>query len=232
MDPTRLGSSIAGMSIESKIDNHMALGKEKSVISEAAAGVMHEQWQEGFFASSPEGKRWKPIKISDPDAEKAYITGNQLGVDVLQTNAKGVKEIDIAHLPFAKLSPAWQKENLEAAQHAVGVVFDLTEKFGVRDLQAAITKLNKAFDGEDLDQKSGAVGNGFESFKGEPIMRAIHDAASEVHGAWLKRNDWVNDPQYGNPLQAKPYDELNAYNQKGDLNPLSVALDAVAGKKS
>ena len=29
--------------------------------------------------------------------------------------------------------------------------------------------------------------------------------SSEVHIAWQQRNDWVFDPNYGNPEQAVPY---------------------------
>ena len=37
----------------------------------------------------------------------------------------------------------------------------------------------------------------------------IEEMSSNVHEAWLERNSWVFDPEYGNPDQAKPYEELS-----------------------
>ena len=37
----------------------------------------------------------------------------------------------------------------------------------------------------------------------------IEMMASDVHEAWLQRNDWVFDPNYGNPAQAVPYLQLS-----------------------
>ena len=36
----------------------------------------------------------------------------------------------------------------------------------------------------------------------------IEEASAIVHDEWLKRNDWVYHPEHGDPVLAKPYEEL------------------------
>ena len=49
------------------------------------------------------------------------------------------------------------------------------------------------------------------------------DAGTIVHDAWLKRNDWVLDPVYGNPDQAKPFDELSQAEKDKDIRQIEIA---------
>lgn len=43
-----------------------------------------------------------------------------------------------------------------------------------------------------------------------------------IHDNWLERNQWVKDPEYGNPILAKPYTELPASEQQKDIDQLAV----------
>ena len=49
------------------------------------------------------------------------------------------------------------------------------------------------------------------------------DAGTIVHEAWLKRNDWVLDSEYGNPDQAKPFDELSQEEKDKDIRQIEIA---------
>ena len=43
-----------------------------------------------------------------------------------------------------------------------------------------------------------------------------------IHANWLERNQWVLDPEYGNPDLAKPFKELALEEQKKDLDQMRV----------
>lgn len=43
-----------------------------------------------------------------------------------------------------------------------------------------------------------------------------------VHNNWLSRNEWVKDPQYGDPKLAVPYAELDPVEQQKDIDQLVI----------
>ncbi len=55
-------------------------------------------------------------------------------------------------------------------------------------------------------------------------FKEVHQMASEIHDEWLKRNDWVFDPSYGNPDQAVPYEELSDEEKKKDIAQLKFGI--------
>ena len=53
--------------------------------------------------------------------------------------------------------------------------------------------------------------------------------ASIIHDEWLKRNDWVFNPEYGNPKLAVPYSQLSKDEQdkdKAQLGPARAKVQA------
>lgn len=48
-----------------------------------------------------------------------------------------------------------------------------------------------------------------------------------IHNEWLKRNNWVYDPQYGDPKLAKGYQELSREEQEKDIAQLIPAINKV-----
>lgn len=48
------------------------------------------------------------------------------------------------------------------------------------------------------------------------IFNKIEVLSSFVHDAWLKRNEWVYDPNYGNPNQAVSYNQLSEEEKSKD----------------
>lgn len=55
----------------------------------------------------------------------------------------------------------------------------------------------------------------------------IEEMASNVHEAWLSRNAWVYDKEYGNPDQAKPYEELSEEEKAKDRAQIMQARQKV-----
>lgn len=43
-----------------------------------------------------------------------------------------------------------------------------------------------------------------------------------IHDNWISRNEWVKDPNYGNPDLAKPFDELSSEEQQKDIDQVGV----------
>lgn len=53
--------------------------------------------------------------------------------------------------------------------------------------------------------------------------------ASTIHEEWLKRNDWVFHPEYGDPKLAVPYEQLSKEEQdkdKAQLGPAQAKVQA------
>lgn len=59
----------------------------------------------------------------------------------------------------------------------------------------------------------------------------IEEASAVVHEKWLERNQWVLDPQYGNPDQAKPYAELSENEKEKDRVQIRQAIEIMGKTK-
>lgn len=46
-----------------------------------------------------------------------------------------------------------------------------------------------------------------------------------IHENWLERNEWVKDPNYGDPALAKPFAELSVVEQQKDIDQLGVTQE-------
>lgn len=55
----------------------------------------------------------------------------------------------------------------------------------------------------------------------------IEKMASIIHDEWLKRNDWVFNPEYGDPKLAVPYSHLSKEEQDKDIAQLAPAQEKV-----
>ena len=57
----------------------------------------------------------------------------------------------------------------------------------------------------------------------------IEQMASTIHEEWLKRNEWVFHPEYGDPKLAVPYEQLSKEEQdkdKAQLGPAQAKVQA------
>lgn len=62
----------------------------------------------------------------------------------------------------------------------------------------------------------------------EPISaEEMEQMASTIHDEWLKRNDWVFDPTYGDPKLAVPYEQLSLEEKNKDKAQLVPAIAKV-----
>ena len=60
----------------------------------------------------------------------------------------------------------------------------------------------------------------------------VESMASKIHDAWLERNSWVYDPQYGNPKLAVPYASLEEEEKAKDRVQLIPAQEKVNAYKN
>ena len=69
-----------------------------------------------------------------------------------------------------------------------------------------------------------------KELSGEEITPAeLEQMASNIHDAWLKRNTWVFDANYGNPKLAVPYAMLSLEEQnkdKAQIRPAQAKVNA------
>jgi hypothetical protein len=50
----------------------------------------------------------------------------------------------------------------------------------------------------------------------------ISELGNLIHENWISRNEWVKDPEYGNPDLAKPFDDLSPEEQQKDIDQIGV----------
>lgn len=63
----------------------------------------------------------------------------------------------------------------------------------------------------------------------EFTQEEIQKMAATIHDEWLKRNDWVFNPEYGDPKLAVPYAQLSKEEQdkdKAQLGPAQAKVQA------
>lgn len=82
---------------------------------------------------------------------------------------------------------------------------------------------------ENLEAAKVAINQVYDVMMGDtPVTKEqIEAMSSVVHDEWLKRNSWVFDPEYGNPDQAKPYQELSAEEKAKDRDQIKAAMTKV-----
>lgn len=67
---------------------------------------------------------------------------------------------------------------------------------------------------------------------GQALDEAFVEGASEaIHVKWLERNNWVYDPNYGNPDLAKPYEELSEEEKEKDRAQVRKAIKIFEANK-
>ena len=67
-----------------------------------------------------------------------------------------------------------------------------------------------------------------KAVSGETITpEEIEQMAAVIHEEWLKRNDWVYNPEYGDPKLAVPYEQLSKEEQDKDKAQLGPAYAKV-----
>ena len=94
---------------------------------------------------------------------------------------------------------------------------ELPSNWQYENLEAAKVAINLVFD---------------KTMAGEKLSQVeIEELSAVIHDEWLKRNDWVFDPNYGNPAQAVSYEELSEEEKAKDRAQLEPAIMKVQDYK-
>ena len=92
---------------------------------------------------------------------------------------------------------------------------ELPSNWQYENLEAARVAINLVYD---------------KTINGEEFsVEEIENMSSVIHDEWLKRNDWVYDPNYGDPKLAVPYLELSEEEKAKDraqLGPAQMKVQA------
>ena len=79
-----------------------------------------------------------------------------------------------------------------------------------------------------------------EEYGEEEILKQdfVNDEAARqkfghlIHENWISRNEWVKDPEYGNPALAKPYAELDPVEQQKDIDQIVILQKWIMEQKA
>ena len=94
---------------------------------------------------------------------------------------------------------------------------DLPSNWQYENLEAAKVAINLVFD---------------KAMSGEKLTEEeIEEKAAIIHDEWLKRNDWVFDPNYGDPNLAVPYEKLSEEEKEKDRVQLEPAIRKIQDYK-
>ena len=69
-----------------------------------------------------------------------------------------------------------------------------------------------------MDERGADVLNGLD-LQDEKVRAEYGDL---IHENWISRNEWVKDPNYGDPNLAKPFAELDPVEQQKDIDQLII----------
>ena len=94
---------------------------------------------------------------------------------------------------------------------------DLPSNWQYENLEAAKVAIDLVYDKTMAGEKLG--------------KEEKEEKAAIIHEEWLKRNDWVFDPNYGDPNLAVPYDKLSKEEQDKDRAQLEPAILKVQNYK-
>ena len=139
-----------------------------------------------------------------------------MGADLHEAWRETRKKEDGTYEPRMKKSKdeKWNKEHGTDEVDIANLTFEeLPSNWQYENLEAARVAIAQVFDK--------VIGGG------EISEEMIETMSSEVHEAWLKRNDWVYDKEYGNPDQAKPYVDLSEEEKAKDRVQIQEAIQKV-----
>lgn len=156
------------------------------------------------------------IKTEDKELEelKGIEIGSCLHEDWRQTRKK----------EDGTYEPRWKKVKDSKFQYIESDTCRKNEE-GVVEIDIAnrsFAELSADWQYENLE--AGKVVAKLVGEKTELTSEEVEEMSSVIHDEWLKRNDWVFDPNYGNPAQAVPYAELSEEEKQKDREQLKLGL--------
>lgn len=185
-----------------------------------------------------------PIEIQEAEAEEATGEKEQTAEKVLDPRVESLAiplARDYAEKNYKKLEdgtfePAWRGVNGEKAYKNKSPEDLMKEGMSEEEARAAVIDIaNQPYNeyseywkeqnrgGAEflihlIDEK-GAHEIEWLNLKDEKVRAEYGDL---IHNNWLERNEWVKDPEYGDPVLAKPFSELPEEEQQKDIDQLEV----------
>lgn len=139
-----------------------------------------------------------------------------MGADLHEAWRKPRKKEDGTYEPRMKKSKdeKWNEEHgTDEVDIANSDFANLPSNWQYENLEAARVAIEQVFD-KIMDDE-------------EITDEVIEEMSSEVHEAWLKRNDWVYDKDYGDPSLTVPYTELSEDEKAKDRVQIQEAIEKV-----
>ena len=104
-------------------------------------------------------------------------------------------------------------------------------KDGKENILRSFSSLSSASQADNLEAARVAIELVYDkTISGESFTsEEIEKMASVIHDEWLKRNDWVFNPEYGNPALAVPYEQLSQEEKdkdKAQIMPAQAKVQA------
>lgn len=103
--------------------------------------------------------------------------------------------------------------------------------YGTDDVDIAncsFDELSSNWQYENLEAARVAIGLVYDKTIGEMITPEEAEVlAATIHEEWLMRNDWVYNPEYGNPELAVPYADLSQEEKDKDKAQIQPAVEKV-----
>ena len=195
----------------------MAVGERGNLIRRIAS-QMHEAWKRNFSAEKGAGvPNWKNVndeesvlwfmRIMRSPSFKAVLMDD---TGTIRFTEEGKMQVDIANRRFEQLGKTRQEENVSAGYDGLDLLKEAFKRgFTLNELQSAFDQLM-------LILQDNALLPNMEFTAAE---RFLYDSADKIHKSWLSRNSsWTPE------AQQKSFDQLDAFNQRLDLNIIKVAL--------
>ena len=128
--------------------------------------------------------------------------------------------------PDGTYEPRWKKSKDEAWNKMHG-----TDDVDIANTEFKDLPSNWQF--ENLEAAKVAIDTVFgDVMTGETIDdEKMEEMASKVHEAWVGRNDWVKDPEWGDPVLAGAYKDLPEEEKEKDRAQLRLAIQYVESYK-
>jgi hypothetical protein len=143
--------------------------------------------------------------------------------------------------------PAWRGVNGEKAYKNKSPEDLVREGMTIEEAQKAVIDIaNTPYDQYSEYWKEQNRGGAqfliqlLEEYGEEEILKQdfVNDEAARqkfghlIHENWISRNEWVKDPEYGNPALAKPYAELDPVEQQKDIDQIVILQKWIMEQKA
>ncbi len=208
-----------------------------------------------------EGAAETPEKENEKFGEALIGRAKDEGEDGAETEKGPDPRVESLAIPLARdyaeknypkqedgrFKPAWRGVNGEKAYKNKSPEDLVREGMTIEEAQKAVIDIaNTPYDQYSEYWKEQNRGGAqfliqlLEEYGEEEILKQdfVNDEAARqkfghlIHENWISRNEWVKDPEYGNPALAKPYAELDPVEQQKDIDQIVILQKWIMEQKA